>query len=54
MNKDIVSSLVRHFITGVGSILVAKGYLDGEMVNQLAGAIATIGGLAWAVISKKK
>lgn len=53
MNMDIILGLVRHVLTAVGGILVAKGFIDETTLTQVVGAVITIGGAVWSVLAKK-
>lgn len=44
MNKDTVLSVVRHILTGAGSILVTKGIVDAGTVEGVAGGIIALVG----------
>jgi len=54
MNKDMVLGLVRHIITGIGSIFVAKGVVDSATLEALVGALAVIVGGIWSIVDKKQ
>lgn len=54
MDKDVVLGIVRHVITGLGSIAVAKGVIDDSMLTTGVAAVITLVGLVWSVIAKKK
>jgi len=51
--QDRVLGVVRHILTAGGGWLTAKGYVDGEGLEQLVGAIITIAGTVWSILSKK-
>jgi len=53
MNKEQIMGLVRHVLTFVGGILVAKGLATAEMQAELVGGIMTVIGAAWSILSKK-
>lgn len=46
MGKDFILSLVRHALTGVGSVLVARGVADAGTVEAIAGGVIAVIGLA--------
>lgn len=54
-------SFIRHFLSGLGGFLIAKGIVDPNTATQFVGATAQIitGGLAylfaqgWSLIAKK-
>lgn len=50
----IIQSLLRHILTAVGGVIVAKYGVDSVGVENVAGGIATTAGLAWAVYDKHK
>lgn len=54
MNQEKLQGVVRHALTFIGGILVMKGLLDEEMLNELAGALAAVAGTVWSVINKIK
>jgi hypothetical protein len=52
MNEQI-KGLIRHVLTFVGGIAVAKGFFDESSINEVIGAVMTIIGTVWSVASKK-
>jgi hypothetical protein len=54
MNKEQFMSFLRHLITFVGGIIVAKGNLDPGTVETLSGIVITIAGLLWGMFSPDK
>jgi hypothetical protein len=54
MNKETIFGVIRHILTFGGGILASKGILDAGLVEQAAGAIITIAGIAWSIIEKRK
>ena len=54
MNKDQVLGLVRHAITFIGGILVTKGLASEAVSQELIGAVVTLAGVVWSIVSKKK
>jgi|TARA_R110000772_G_scaffold262761_1_gene381963 hypothetical protein len=53
MNKEQVLGVLRHSLTFIGGLLVAKGLVDDAMVAELSGALITLIGGAWSVLVKK-
>jgi hypothetical protein len=53
MTPEILG-LLRHVLTFVGGIIVAKGLIDESLSQEIIGALMTIAGGAWSVLSKKK
>ncbi len=54
MNAVMVAALVRHILTAVGGGFFVAWGLDGESVNAVVGAVASIAGVAWSVWDKKR
>ena len=53
MNPNL-ASLIRHFLTAAGGFLVAKGLASADQVGELAGAVASIGGIGWSIWKNKQ
>lgn len=53
MNKEQVLGLVRHALTFVGGIMITKGLLDAATSTEIIGAVMTLIGSAWSVMTKK-
>ena len=53
MNKEQIMGLVRHVLTFVGGVVVAKGLASDAMTTELIGGIMTVVGAAWSILSKK-
>lgn len=53
MNKEQIMGLIRHVLTFVGGIIVAKGLASDAMSSELIGGIMTVVGATWSVLSKK-
>ena len=53
MNKEQIMGLVRHVLTFVGGIIVAKGLATDAMTSELIGGIMTVVGTSWSILSKK-
>lgn len=54
MNATVIAALVRHIVTAVGGGLLASWGLDGDTINGVAGAVATIAGVAWSIWDKRR
>lgn len=52
--KDQLLGLIRHALTFIGGIVVAKGLVDENLSQEVIGGIMTLAGAAWSIISKKK
>ena len=53
MNREKVLGLLRHTLTFVGGILVAKGIVDEAILAEVVGAFVTVIGGVWSVLVKK-
>lgn len=54
MNVTIVNAFLRHLLTAVGGIAVAKGYVDSGTLETVVGAVLTIIGFGWSLFDKKR
>jgi hypothetical protein len=50
--RDQLMSLVRHIISVIGGILVAKGVLSDSVAFEIGGALVAIASLVWSVVDK--
>ncbi len=54
MNKEKILGIVRHVLTFVGGVVVAKGLATEAMSMEIIGATMTLIGGIWSIISKNK
>jgi hypothetical protein len=54
MTRDMWLGLVRHLLTLIGGVFVAKGQIDADTVNTAVGAAVSLGGVAWSIADKRK
>lgn len=47
MNVAAVISLVRHVLTTIGGVLIAKGMVDESQVNEIVGGLSVLAGVIW-------
>lgn len=52
--KDQVLGLIRHALTFVGGVIVAKGLVDEVLFQEILGGVMTLVGAIWSVASKQK
>jgi hypothetical protein len=52
--EAIFGLIFRHVLTAAGTYVAAKGYADSASVEAVGGALATIAGIVWSVVQKKK
>jgi hypothetical protein len=53
MTAEQVAGIVRALVAAVGGYLVGRGFVDGETVSAVGGALATLITAIWSVTSKK-
>ena len=51
MTWDIIWGAI---LAGLGGLLVAKGYIDNGILEQVLGAIGVVGSAVWSVVTKFK
>ena len=54
MLKPAILALIRQVLTVAGTAMVAKGYVQASEVEQVIGALLTIGSVIWSVADKRK
>ncbi len=54
LTKEQFLGIVRHTITFVGGVLIAKGYISDSLLNEIAGVSTALAGVIWSVIAKTK
>lgn len=52
--KESVLGLVRHALTTAGGFLAAQGTIEASEVELAVGAIVTLIGVVWSVLTKRK
>lgn len=52
MNKEQKLGVIRHVLTFVGGILLAKGLVDESLMTDLVASIMVIIGGVWSVLTK--
>lgn len=53
MNQDQFLGVLRHILTTVAGMAVAKGYLDDSSATAIVGGVIAILGVVWSYKSKK-
>ena len=44
--------IVRHALTFIGGILIAKGLVDAGVASQIIGGVMTLTGTVWSILDK--
>lgn len=54
MTQEQVFGVIRHALTAVGGVLLAKGVIDETTWAELTGTAMTLIGVIWSIVDKKK
>ena len=54
LTKEQVLGIIRHTLTFVGGIVIARGLVDETLVTEITGGVLTLTGAIWSIISKNK
>lgn len=54
LNQEQIMGFIRHGLTIVGGVLIAKGWADSELMSQAVGALMGLAGVAWSWYVKIK
>ena len=52
--KDTLLGIIRHTLTTAGGSLIAKGVLTTNTLDESVGALVTLIGVVWSIVSKKQ
>ena len=52
LTKEQLLGILRHTLTFVGGILIAKGLIDETTATEIIGGIITLTGTIWSVLAK--
>jgi hypothetical protein len=52
LNREKSLSVLRHVLTGIGAVLIAKGLVEESAVQEVTGFILTLSGLVWSFNDK--
>ena len=53
LTKEQVLGIVRHTLTFIGGIVIARGLVDETLVTECIGGVLTLTGAIWSIIDKK-
>jgi uncharacterized membrane-anchored protein len=51
-NKEKVYGIIRHVLTTVGGLVIAKGFISESIVQEVIGFVLTILGIVWSINNK--
>jgi hypothetical protein len=52
MNQKVILSVIRHILTFVGGMLIAKGVVSESLASEITGFIVTAVGSVWSIVEK--
>lgn len=52
LTREQVMGIIRHTLTFVGGIVVAKGLVDEATVTEIIGGVLTLTGAVWSIVAK--
>ena len=54
LTRDQFMGILRHVLTFLGGFLVIQGIAEESLVSEISGAIVTLAGGIWSIVSKNK
>lgn len=54
LTQEQVLGIVRHTLTFVGGIFIAKGTIDETVATEIIGGVVTLVGAIWSIVAKNK
>ena len=54
LSKEQVLGIVRHALTFIGGIVIARGLVDETLITECIGGALTLTGAIWSIINKNK
>jgi hypothetical protein len=54
VTKEQFLGILRHTLTFLGGILLTQGIIDASLLGEASGAIITLAGIVWSIVSKKQ
>jgi hypothetical protein len=52
LTQEQVLGIVRHTLTFVGGIVIARGLVDQSVVTEIIGGAVTLVGAVWSIVDK--
>jgi len=52
LTKEQILGIVRHGLTFIGGILIARGLIDESTATEIVGGLITLTGTIWSVLEK--
>ena len=54
MSQNVIMAIIRHGLTFVGGMLIAKGIISEGMVAEISGLVMTAVATIWSIVEKVK
>lgn len=54
MINPSIDGLIRHVLTGVGGVIIAKGLADDATIQTIIGGVMALVGLVWSLVNKRQ
>ena len=54
LTKEQVLGIIRHALTFIGGIVIARGLADETVVTEIIGGVVTLVGAIWSIVAKNK
>jgi hypothetical protein len=54
LTQEQVLGIIRHTLTFVGGIVIARGLADETVVTEIIGGVVTLVGAIWSIVEKNK
>jgi len=51
--NETFKGLFRHAMTTIGGVLIAKGYISANLMEEVVGALCGVVGVIWSIASKQ-
>jgi hypothetical protein len=53
MTQEQTLGIIRHFLSGLGSIAIYKGWIDEATMLEILGSVMVLISFGWSALSKK-
>jgi hypothetical protein len=52
LSKEQILGIIRHLLTIIGGVLIAKGYTEEDVVGEAIGGVMSLVGVIWSIREK--
>ena len=53
LSKEQILGIIRHLLTIIGGVVIAKGYMEEDVVGEAIGAVMSLVGIVWSIAAKR-